>query len=189
MGSGKLLKRAIKKYGIEIFTKEILQVYDSEEKMNLAEKILVVIDKEVSYNLCAGGQGGFSFINKKLSREEILKRSIQGNKILSAMPKEWQRRRALKALETREKNNPNWKIEWVKNLNNANFIGKSHKDSSKKLMSEKAKLRTSEKNSQFGTCWISNNLETRKIKKNDVDIWIKKGYKLGRVKENYYENS
>ena len=59
MGSGKLLKRAIEKYGIENFTKYIIEIYDTEQKMNLAEKILVVTDNEISYNLCSGGHGGF----------------------------------------------------------------------------------------------------------------------------------
>jgi hypothetical protein len=64
MGSGKLITRAIKKYGLDNFTKEILEVYDTEAKMNLAERILVVPDIEVSYNLCPGGQGGWGYINK-----------------------------------------------------------------------------------------------------------------------------
>lgn len=64
LGSGKLLKRAIAKYGIENFVTEILEDYDQEWKMNLAERIYVVIDREVSYNLCSGGKGGFGYINK-----------------------------------------------------------------------------------------------------------------------------
>ena len=63
MGSGKLLKRAIKKYGIENFSKEILHVFDTEEEMNAKEKELVVINEQ-SYNLCEGGKGGFSYINQ-----------------------------------------------------------------------------------------------------------------------------
>jgi len=64
VGSGKYLKNAIKKYGIENFETIILYVYNEEWKMNIAEKILVVIDSEVSYNLCPGGKGGFGYINK-----------------------------------------------------------------------------------------------------------------------------
>lgn len=65
MGSGKLIKRAIKKHGIENFSKEYLGIYDTEKEMNVAEKILVVIDSELSYNLCSGGQGGFGYINSE----------------------------------------------------------------------------------------------------------------------------
>ena len=64
MGSGKLLKAAIKKYGIENFTKEILFVFDNEEEMNQKEKELVILS-ESSYNLCEGGKGGFSYVNAK----------------------------------------------------------------------------------------------------------------------------
>lgn len=64
MGSGKLLKQAIEKYGIDNFTKEILEVYDTEEEMNEAEKKLVTLSEE-SYNLCEGGQGGFNYINRQ----------------------------------------------------------------------------------------------------------------------------
>jgi hypothetical protein len=42
LGSGKLLKRAIKKYGTENFHREILHHCKSDEEMNLLEKILVV---------------------------------------------------------------------------------------------------------------------------------------------------
>jgi hypothetical protein len=62
-GSGKLIKRAIRKYGIENFKKEILFIFETEQEMNDKEKELVVIG-ESSYNLCEGGHGGFSYINK-----------------------------------------------------------------------------------------------------------------------------
>jgi group I intron endonuclease len=63
MGSGKLIKQSINKYGIENFIKEILHVFDNEEDMKNKEKELVVIN-EMSYNLCDGGKGGFGYINK-----------------------------------------------------------------------------------------------------------------------------
>lgn len=52
LGSGKILKYAISKYGIENFHKEILFICESEKQMNILEKILVVPDPEISYNLC-----------------------------------------------------------------------------------------------------------------------------------------
>lgn len=62
LGSGKLLKQAIEKYGKESFVKEILFVFDNEQEMNDKERELVVLS-ENSYNLCEGGNGGFGYIN------------------------------------------------------------------------------------------------------------------------------
>jgi hypothetical protein len=63
MGSGKLIRAAIKKYGIQNFSKEILYIFDNEALMDSMEAALVVLS-ENSYNLCDGGKGGFSYINK-----------------------------------------------------------------------------------------------------------------------------
>lgn len=61
-GSGKAIKQAIRKYGKQNFTKEILFVYDNEAEMNQKEQEIVVISEE-TYNLTIGGKGGFYFIN------------------------------------------------------------------------------------------------------------------------------
>ena len=68
MGSGKLIKAAIEKHGVENFQKEILHVFETEAEMNEAEARLVVLT-EKSYNLCYGGGGGFEYIN----RSDIIK--------------------------------------------------------------------------------------------------------------------
>ena len=84
VGSGKLLKRAIKKYGIDNFKTEIVEMCPTEAHMNLAEKIYVIIDSEVSYNLCRGGKGGFGYINSQV--EERIKKNKKArtstNKVL-----------------------------------------------------------------------------------------------------------
>ena len=59
MGSGKIIKRAITKYGIENFTKVYLAFCDAEEKLNWLEKFYIKKYKarEVGYNLTDGGDG------------------------------------------------------------------------------------------------------------------------------------
>jgi hypothetical protein len=62
MGSGKLLKYAVSKYGIDNFYKEILEECISEEQLNRREKEILSetnapSDPE-SYNLANGGEGG-----------------------------------------------------------------------------------------------------------------------------------
>lgn len=82
MGSGKLLKAAIKKYGKENFKKEILETFDNEESMILKEQELVTAEfvlDENNYNIMPGGKFGssernnLSFKNKRHSLETIEK--------------------------------------------------------------------------------------------------------------------
>ena len=65
MGSGKYLKHAIEKHGIENFTKDILFVFDTPEEMYAKEADIVNDDflaLENTYNLKTGGFGGFDYI-------------------------------------------------------------------------------------------------------------------------------
>lgn len=60
MGSGSYLKRAIKKYGIENFQKDILFDFDNPEEMILKESELVdrkFIARKDVYNIKLGGEG------------------------------------------------------------------------------------------------------------------------------------
>jgi len=61
LGSGKYLKRAIKKYGRENFKYEILHEVNTKEEMFDLEKLLVdkaLVENTQTYNLKIGGSGG-----------------------------------------------------------------------------------------------------------------------------------
>jgi hypothetical protein len=66
MGSGALLKKDIKKYGLKYFEKKILQYFPSFEEMYAKEKQIVndkFLKETNTYNLREGGKGGFNYIN------------------------------------------------------------------------------------------------------------------------------
>ena len=66
MGSGKLIRSSIQKYGLENFKKEILFTFENEELMYRKEQELVnedFVNLQSTYNLCIGGNGGWSYIN------------------------------------------------------------------------------------------------------------------------------
>ena len=60
-GSGKYLKRAIKKHGLENFEFKILIDLKNREEMNLLEKMVVTEEfckRDDVYNIKVGGDGG-----------------------------------------------------------------------------------------------------------------------------------
>jgi len=68
MGSGKLILNAIKKYGRDSFTKDILEIFDKAEDAFLREREIVnedFIRRSDTYNLGFGGSGGTIFQNRK----------------------------------------------------------------------------------------------------------------------------
>jgi len=67
MGSGTLLMRAQKKYGIENFSKEIIYILESSEQMFLKENELVnssFVERNDTYNITEGGFGGFNAVKR-----------------------------------------------------------------------------------------------------------------------------
>ena len=75
VGSGKMLRLAVKKYGKDNFTKEILAVSFQEDIAYLLEQEFVQLYKEMGkaeYNIAVGGKGGQSgFKHSKEEKEKI----------------------------------------------------------------------------------------------------------------------
>lgn len=61
MGSGLLITKAIKKYGVQNFRKEWLMFCEDEEELNYMERVYVDqtwVDRSDTYNLRLGGDNG-----------------------------------------------------------------------------------------------------------------------------------
>jgi hypothetical protein len=68
MGSGVVLRKAIKKYGLQNFTKTILKYFTNKEDMYLYEKEIVnkdLVYNENCYNITYGGRGGNTIITNE----------------------------------------------------------------------------------------------------------------------------
>ena len=170
MGSGKIIKKAIKKYGIENFTKEILFVFDNEQDMNNKEKELVIISEQ-SYNLCEGGKGGFGYINKNGLGGTLGWKHPTTPEYIEKMKK--------RNLGRSCKEETKQKISKSKIGRVGTFKNRYHSEETRRKMSISAK-NPNIINSQFGTMWITNGQENKKIKKEDIDNWIPLGYYKGR---------
>lgn len=176
MGSGKLLKRAIKKYGVENFNTEVIHNCKSEKEMNLLEKILVVPDAEINYNLCPGGHGGFGYINDRAMNTAGVKKGGRNSRIvierLRLEDSEYAKKFSFALSDGQRRRHAEGK----------GFIpdtsGYKHTEESKLKMSTN---NSSVRNSQFGTCWITNGKENKKIRKEEIEIFATLGYSKGRV--------
>ena len=87
MGSGKLLKKAIEKYGINNFKKTILETFSSQEGMLKRDREVVdekFLLREDVYNLKLGGEGGFDWINSSdIPKMRGKKHSEETKKVIS----------------------------------------------------------------------------------------------------------
>jgi group I intron endonuclease len=107
-GSGVLIKRAIKKYGIEKFKKDIIEECFDYDTLNQREIYWINFykstEKNIGYNITQGGEFGDTLTNNP-NREAIIEKM-----------------RAKAKLKIGEKNN---------------FYGKHHSDKTKKIIGEK----------------------------------------------------
>lgn len=183
MGSGKHLRRAIDKYGIENFDKEILHIFDNEDEMNTKEAELVTdefVKEDTNYNLCPGGQGGWGYVIKNRLHNSFSKNK-KSHEI--AMKRSMDTRKKLQNDETwSKKKSSNMSIGMKKYFaagNEPSFKGKKHTEETKQKM--RKPKNQGKKNSQYGTMWITNGSENKKIKKIDN---IPEGWYKGRKMSN-----
>jgi hypothetical protein len=184
IGSGLRLKNLVYKHGKEIFNMEILEFHPDRCSLKKREVEIVNIDllnEEKCLNLKEGGNGGFcnddhknSFINARYTthKDFFIKhgkkcREKQVEKLHNDT--DYKKRVYSKLSES---------LKDYYKTNNGKFKGKKHSDLTKEIIGTKSRIyQKGDKNSQFGSMWITNGVENKKIKKDNT---IPDGWKLGR---------
>ena len=95
LGSGRALKHAIKKYGKNAFSKEILFVFNTEQEMD--QKEIELVTEEIAkssdyYNMSPGGEGGDVL---KFSEEKRRQKSEKISRLFKGKPKTEAHREAI----------------------------------------------------------------------------------------------
>jgi hypothetical protein len=174
LGSGDRLRYSIRKYGKENHKREILEYCKSRKELSSREKEIVSLNeiaKEDCMNLVIGGSGG---IFSEEHHEKMKKGASKYMKELWKNP-EYREKTSNILRDNTKQNHKAGKIKYD------TFTGKKHSEETKQKMriSSKGKGK-GYKNSQYGTCWITNGTENKKIKKEEFPNWESKGFKKGR---------
>ena len=199
LGSGKYFRRALKKYGRDNFSKEILEICISEH--DAFEKEIYYISKENAvksnnyYNIASGGEGGFgNFAGKSEDELIIWKQRMSESRKGRIITPEWK----AKILDTRKKkgigvgsNNPMYgKISPTarevvmisfdgKNIKNFNstydalkFVNPTKSNSS--IISRTCR---NKRGTAYGYFWLFKEDYTEMIKNNTYTKWINENIK------------
>ena len=197
LGSGKRLNRAIIKHGAENFEKEILKFFDTyEEALNFEAEIVTeeLVLNENCYNLVRGGGSGTNpWASDNLHNHNMGKTVyVNGNKEKFYLsPKEAEELELKFILQDRKcfKDNKDKmyflyendkRIKKMKLKKHGAFANKIHTEETIKKQKRTFKNTGHQqgiKNSQFGTCWITNGKENKKIHRGDK---LPGGWELGR---------
>lgn len=182
LGSGKHLRYSIRKYGKENFKCEILEFLPDFDSLKKREKELVnedMLKDPMCMNLKPGGVGGFNSDAAKRGRiktDEVLCKKygpdfkqIIFRKFYDNLTKEERVFLNKKIIDGQIKSGFDF---------GSTMRGKKHKKESKSKIGLANSIKQKGNfNSQFGTVWITNGFENKKIKKTEV---LPAGFSFGR---------
>ena len=189
MGSGLRLHYAFKKYGMENFTKEILKFFDTREECAMYEAEIVnenLINDSNCYNVMLGGEylttSGIAIVKDNYGNKFGVSvsdpRYLSGELVGVTKGKLAVKDKYGKCyfVSTDDKRYINGELTPI-------WKNRHHSEETKQKMREKCKInkhQQGEKNSQFGTCWITKDGINKKIKQTELDIYINNGWTKGR---------
>jgi hypothetical protein len=184
LGSGKRIKAEVRKYGRESFNKEILEQLPTVEALKLREAELVneeLLADPLCLNLKNGGEGGGKFKDAEHQLKCSKAGASKGGESLS------EKRKASAEFDAALRHTQSEAI--LKNvLENPEAYAKRQRIMTKAAAKSKKRVATfaerghqqGEKNSQFGTCWVTDGKKPIKIEKDQLYEYLLRGYSRGR---------
>jgi hypothetical protein len=175
IGSGVRIRNSIRAHGRKYHEIEILEFFENRELLIQREIELVneeLLNDPMCMNLQPGGGGGF--INKDHMEKAQLAAAISTNKKIKENPENWK--------NSMKDNSEKISKKLISLYESGEFIppfkGRNHSFETILKMKDSAKGKhEGQKNSQYGTCWITNGTENKKIKKTDD---LPEGWSYGR---------
>lgn len=209
MGSGKMLKYAIKKYGIECFKKRILQHFDSRIDAAKYEASLITEDLIASkntYNLAMGNENctyacnttkGFKYVsnefeNKFIRKEDIPKFLEQGY-VIGINLKLYNTKRKKRKCDYNSLRYINSRASLKNKIclkspeNRLKYVHRDDNELISKLLSEGYVYGSVDKSIESGTfIWVNNGTISKFISKLEFEEYSKNGFVRGRLKLEKY---
>ena len=175
VGSGKRLGNSIQKYGLENHGFEILEFLSSREELKKREAEVVneeLLADPLCMNLKFGGEGGWDHTKsmdlkaRQFRAVEAKRNNGSHGRNLQLYPDIW--KSGIEAISNKRKSG---EIP-------GSWTGKKHSEETKQKMRKSKNAGNS--NSQFGTCWINDGQEVKKVKKEELQSWLDQGWRKGR---------
>ena len=166
LGSGKILGYSRNKYGDENHVREILEFVSSRDELKQREKEIVneeMLRHPLNINLKYGGDGGWptNSLEHQSNAGRLGGLTSKGNA----------------RFFTREQRANNGK----NSIHQNRMLALADDVRAKRIATMQSREHNKgEKNSQFGTCWVTNGAKPIKIKKEQLDEYLSKGYSRGR---------
>jgi hypothetical protein len=177
LGSGSHLKNAIKKYGRENFSKEVLFCFDTREAAFDKETELVAehLGSDRCYNVSFGGETGLDRLVDGVPLYSVgaLKMNQKLKERFHSDPEYRKRMSEVCAQNSRRA----WAEGKIKPID---WTGKKHTADSIAKMAEAGRKRIGSKNGRTGMTWVHHlELKQSRVVK-DVQEFLDQGWKLGR---------
>jgi hypothetical protein len=178
LGSGKLLRRAILKYGPEVFRRDIIYSCNSEDEMFAHERELVsesVVADPQSYNLKIGGEGGWDYINRSgingnlvLTSEELSMKNKKGGK--AGADAVSRKRKEDPAFDKHLRDASRRNIQQMYRERGRDWCFKEHTPESKeKIRQSHIGKHTGSQNPVFGTKWMFRDGQQKRVWPKDFE--------------------